>query len=87
MDKVRKLIEAGARVGIAIREALLDCGLTVATFAAKYEVNEKAVSNTINANIRPTDTIIAALVKELGGTSDEWKMLLWEAAKPDVAAA
>ena len=86
MDKVKKLIEAGARIGIAIRESLLDRGLTVATFADKHGVHEKAVSNAINANIRPTDAIITALVEELGGTPDEWKMLLWEAAKPEVAA-
>lgn len=86
MEKAKKLIEAGARPGVAIRECLVDRELTVATFADKYGLNEKAVSNSINANVRPTDAMVEALSKELGGTTDEWKMLLWEAARPTVAA-
>jgi plasmid maintenance system antidote protein VapI len=87
MEKVRRLIEAGARAGVAIREVLLvDRDLTVATFAEKYELPEKSVSNAINANVRPTDALAEALSTELGGTADEWKMLLWEAARPSVAA-
>jgi plasmid maintenance system antidote protein VapI len=87
MEKVRKLIEAGARAGVAIRETLFsDRSLTLAGFAAKYELPEKSVSNAINANVRPTDALVEALSTELGGSADEWKMLLWEAARPSVAA-
>lgn len=87
MEKVRKLIEAGARCGVAIREALLDRGLTVQTLAAKYDLPEKAVSNSINANVRPTDALVDALVAELGGEPHDWRMLLWEAAKPEEVKA
>jgi plasmid maintenance system antidote protein VapI len=86
MEKVKKLIEAGARVGVAIREALLtDRNLTVAGLAEKYSLNEKAVSNAINGNVRATDGVLSALVAELGGTADSWRMLLWHAAKPEQA--
>lgn len=85
MEKVEKLIEAGARSGVAIREALADRQLTVATFADKYGLNEKAVSNAINGNVKPTDGFVAALVAELGGTASAWRMLLWQAAKPEQA--
>jgi plasmid maintenance system antidote protein VapI len=86
MEKVKRLIEAGARAGVAIRECLADRQLNVATFAEKYELPEKAVSNAINANVRSTDALVEALSTELGGSPDEWKMLLWEAARPSVAA-
>lgn len=86
MEKVEKLIEAGARSGVAIRETLFaDRSLTIAGFAAKYDLNEKAVSNAINGNVRATDGVLAALVAELGGTADKWRMLLWHAAKPEQA--
>jgi plasmid maintenance system antidote protein VapI len=86
MEKVEKLIEAGARLGIAIREALLtDRNLTVAGLADKYSLNEKAVSNAINGNIRASDGVVAALVAELGGTPDGWRMLLWKSSKPEQA--
>lgn len=87
MEKVKKLIKAGARVGVAIRECLVDRDLTVQTFAAKYGLNEKSVSNSINANVKSTDALVEALSSELGGSPDEWKMLLWQAARPETAAA
>lgn len=86
MDKVKSLIASGARAATAIREALFSNGLTVAGFAAKYDLPETAVSNAINGNVRATDKLVAALESELGGTADEWRWLLWEAAKPEIAA-
>lgn len=86
MDKVKSLIANGARTATAIREALFANDLTVVAFADKYELPEKAVSNSINGNVRATDKLVAALAMELGGTADEWRLLLWEAAKPEIAA-
>lgn len=86
MDKVKSLIASGARIPIAIREALFSNGLTVLAFATKYSLPDKAVSNAINGNVRPTDHLIEALVAELGGSADDWRLLLWEAARPEVAA-
>jgi plasmid maintenance system antidote protein VapI len=83
MEKVRKLIEVGARPGVAIREILFtDRALTIAGFAMKYELPEKAVSNGINGNVRATEGLCAALANELGGEATEWAALLWEASKP-----
>jgi plasmid maintenance system antidote protein VapI len=88
MEKVRKLIEAGARTGVAIREALLvDRQLTVAAFAEKHDLPEKSVSNGINGNVRATEALCAALSTELGGEPAEWATLLWNASKPSTLVA
>jgi plasmid maintenance system antidote protein VapI len=84
MEKVKKLIEAGARIPTAIKESL---PVTLGAFADQHGLNEKAVSNAINGNVRPSDDLIAAFVRELGGTEAEWRELLWLAAKPDAVAS
>lgn len=85
MDKVKTLVDGGARIPTAVKEALLP--LTVTEFADKHSLPRSAVSNAINGNIRPTDEMVAALIKELGGTVDEWRLLLWKASKPEPAEA
>jgi hypothetical protein len=68
MEKVRKLIEAGARTGVAIREALLvDRQLTVAAFAEKHDLPEKSVSNGINGNVRVPRCPLSLAVNPLNG--------------------
>lgn len=84
MDKVKKLIDAGASIPTAIKESL---GMTINAFAERHSLPAKAVSNAINGNVRPTDALIAALVAELGGTAGEWRELLWLAAKPTALAS
>lgn len=80
MDKVKKLVEAGAEIPIAIKQAL---GMSVNDFADKHGINRSSASNYINGNIKPTADMIGALITELGGTREEWEELLWLAAKPD----
>lgn len=84
MDKVKELIEAGATITQAIKIAL---GMPLSAFADKYELARPSVSNQLNANVRPTDDTVAALVKELGGTENDWRELLWQAMRPAHLAA
>jgi plasmid maintenance system antidote protein VapI len=81
VDKVKKLIEAGAAIPTAIKESL---GMQVGAFCEAYGLQTGAVSDAINGSRRATPSIVNALVAHLGGTPDEWRMLLWEAGRPDV---
>lgn len=85
MDKVRRMLEAGVSLPTAIKEALAP--LTVKEFAEKYGRIAPTISAGINGGVRLTDDDLAALVSELGGTADEWRMLLWEHSRPVAAAS
>ncbi len=88
MEKVKKMVEAGVSIPTAIKDALSQQGLsTIEAFASKHGLIRAVVSNQINANVRPSDSTIAALIAELGGTPGEWRELLWLAAKPTQATA
>jgi plasmid maintenance system antidote protein VapI len=80
MDKVKKLVAAGASIPTAIKASL---GMTVADFAEKHGIARSSASNHISGQVKATDDTIAALIAELGGTVEEWRELLWLAAKPD----
>lgn len=80
MDKVKRLVEAGASIPGAIKEAL---GMPMAEFADKHGIPRTHVSSIVNGAKRPSANDIAALINELGGTEDEWRMLLWEAGRPE----
>jgi plasmid maintenance system antidote protein VapI len=84
MEKVKKLVEAGLSIPSAVKEAL---GMPVTEFAAKYGIHSAHVSSTINGGRRPTEGILGALIAELGGTEYEWRMLFWEAGKPEPSNA
>lgn len=99
---VQQLIDAGSPVGDAIRIALwrraARLGLTrgtnsysaISEFAARHDGlrNQRPnVSATIYGKRPATEEILAALVEELGGTPDEMRELLWQAAKPLTATA
>jgi hypothetical protein len=86
MDKVKKMVEAGARITPAVLEALGQNGLTLTAFAQKYRLPYAHTSRGVNGN-GPTDALIRALCKELGGTEAEWRELLWLAAKPEAVVA
>lgn len=83
METVRRMVEVGVSIPTAIKEALKAKGLEVGQFAEKYSLPEKSVSNGINANVKPTQGLVDALSAELGGSPFEWRMLLWEAARPE----
>jgi plasmid maintenance system antidote protein VapI len=87
MEKVKKLVDAGSSIPTAIKEALSQVGLpTVAAFAEKHDLARASVANHVNGTVKATDDTVAALVAELGGTTEEWRELLWLAAKPTVSA-
>ncbi|HET8778008.1 MAG TPA: helix-turn-helix transcriptional regulator [Candidatus Limnocylindria bacterium] len=79
MDKVKALVEAGATIPAAIKTCL---GMPVGEFADKHGLPRPVVSDVINGNRRAPDAYIAALVAEIGGTPEEWRELLWQAARP-----
>jgi plasmid maintenance system antidote protein VapI len=88
MEKVKKMVEGGASIPTAIKEALSQSGFsTIQAFAEKHDLVRASVANHINGTVRATDDTIAALIAELGGTADEWRELLWLAAKPSQATA
>lgn len=79
MEKVKRLIAAGASIPMAIKDSL---GMTIAAFATEYGVSPKSVANHLNGTVRASNETIDALVDHLGGTPDEWRELLWLASKP-----
>jgi transcriptional regulator with XRE-family HTH domain len=84
MEKVKKLVELGVPIPVAIKQAI---GVSLGEFAERNEIPMTTVSETINGARRPTERILNALISELGGTEDEWRMLLWEAGKPDASSS
>jgi plasmid maintenance system antidote protein VapI len=86
MDKVKKLVDAGATISGAIREVLSQNGLSITAFADKYERNRPNMTSVIAGSKAPTEDDIKALVAELGGEPEEWKVLLFEAGRPTVAS-
>jgi transcriptional regulator with XRE-family HTH domain len=86
MEQVKQMVDAGARIPVAVKEALLAKGLTIASFAEKYGLGDSATRNAINGLQRAGATTLSALATELGGTADEWAEMLWLAAKPIASA-
>ena len=83
MEKVRRLIGAGAPISDAIKVALKNEGFeTVTAFAEYYGRGIPRITQTINATRRPCDADLKALIAVLGGTDIEWRILLHEAARP-----
>lgn len=76
MDKVKQMVEAGVRLGVAIRECL---PMSLAAFALKHGVPRTSTNEAINGLRAATPAQIAALMSELGGTADEWRELLKQA--------
>lgn len=82
MDKVKRLIRAGASISGAIREALIQNGLTISAFADKYKRNRQNMNQVIAGSRAPTDDDLTAFTKELGGDAADWRVLLHEAGRP-----
>ena len=83
MDKVKQMIAAGVSVGLAVRECLPD---RLQDFCARHGLVRSMVSGMLHGDRRASAGLIAALVAELGGTADEWRLLLWQGARPEVTA-
>lgn len=84
MEKVKEMVAAGVSIPTAIKEAL---GMKIPEFAKKHRLNVNSARLHIGGHARPSDETIAALIKELGGTGREWRLLLWEAARPEQVAS
>jgi hypothetical protein len=82
MEKVKRMVEAGTSIPTAIKDAL---GMPVAMFARKHRLSRQAANSHINGTVRADELTIAALIEELGGQPDEWRELLWLAARPTKA--
>ena len=86
MEQVKKMLKAGVSFATAVRECLIQQPepLTIEAVAAKYPgVSGSTFSAAINGAVKPSEAVIAALVAELGGTSYEWRLAMWEAARPE----
>jgi len=79
MDRVKKLISAGLPISDAVKAAL---GMTVTAFAEKHRLPRSITAEALNGARVATSAQLDALVAELGGTREEWRELLWLAAKP-----
>lgn len=84
MDKVRRLITAGATIPEAIKVALK---MSIAEFSLKHGRNRVSTAAVIRGALAPNAADIAALQAELGGTEQEWRELLHEAGRPVAALA
>lgn len=73
MDKVKALLGAGASLSGAVRESLAP--LTVRGLAERHGFQRTALSAALNGWRPATETMIDALVTELGGTAEEWRDL------------
>lgn len=87
MDQVQRFIAAGASIPNAIKVALDQAGMSLAAFGLKYGVARSHVSRAIGGAERPGAGVLRGLVEELGGSEDQWRLLLHEAGRPAVAAA
>ncbi len=84
MDQVKANIARGTEPGTAIRgELLATKGLTVKAFAAKHRLPRQSTVEALRGARRPTDKLLRALARELGGSKQAWATLLWEAARPE----
>lgn len=77
MEKVKRLVEAGARLSTAVQEALAP--RTYAQVALERGVNRSNLISALNGGRAATDREVEALVAELGGTPEEWRLLLADA--------
>lgn len=72
MDKVKKLLRAGASLSTALRAAL---DMSVAAFAAKHGLPRTMVNSQFTGRIAFSDPVINALIAELGGDAAGWRAL------------
>lgn len=78
MDRVKNLMAAGASLADAVRVALGD--RSIVTVAAERNLNRSNLSSALSGGRAPTSEEIEAMVAELGGTFEEWREVIAEAA-------
>lgn len=79
MDQVKRLVAAGLSLSEAIKHAL---GIQIGEMAERYDIPRPILSDVINSRRVANERELDALVAELGGTPDQWREMLWLAAKP-----
>jgi hypothetical protein len=91
MDKVLELRKAGLSHADAVKQALAQIPVpgtptgnerkhkTLAWVAEYHGIWREQLSNVINGIKKPSDSILTALVAELGGTATQWRAFLAEA--------
>jgi hypothetical protein len=83
MDKVKRLVKAGATITGAIQDVLRQQGFpTVTAFADRYHRDRSNMTRVILGTRAPAQADVDALIAELGGTDLEWRQLLHEAGRP-----
>lgn len=81
MDAVKRLVQAGASIPGAIKEALAQRDLSVVAFADRHGLPRSTTGDVINGLRRPTAAQVDALIAELGGDAPEWRFMLWRAGE------
>lgn len=85
MEKVKQMVEAGVRLGTAIRENLRP--MTLVELSTKHGLPRTSTNEAYNGLRAATPAQVAALVAELGGTEKEWREMLKQARLAAVHAA
>jgi hypothetical protein len=85
MDKVKALLAAGATLSQAVRSALGARSLRAVALERALAVSD--LSSALAGSRLATDRVVAAMVAELGGTTDEWRLLFGEAMQQRAAAS
>lgn len=78
MDKVKKLLAAGADLPMALRQAL---GVTFNEFCETNSLDRTWFSLVVNARAVPNEQILSSLSAQLGGSPEEWLALWFECAR------
>jgi hypothetical protein len=89
---VQDIIEGGEpdiaeAVKIALRRTDPTHLSSLAAFCARHDLARPMVSAMLHGRVLPSAPLIAALIRELGGTHQEWMDLLWNDRKVIVKVA
>lgn len=83
MENVRQMLDAGVSLATAIKEAIAQKGLTVYQFAEQYGIPSTNFSHAINGGGLLSERAAGALSDFLGGDPYEWRLLVWQAGRPE----
>lgn len=85
MEKVKRLLAAGATLSEAVKSALAPRSLS--RVALERGVNLSELSSSLSGSRLVSDRIIGAMIAELGGTADDWRQMFSDAMQARAAAA